>query len=51
LKAALLDLDGTVVDANDQHTLAWYRAFRGAGILTGGWAEQELLDVASNGST
>ena len=27
-KAALLDLDGTLVDANYQHALAWYRAFR-----------------------
>ena len=26
--AALLDLDGTLVDANYQHSLAWYRAFR-----------------------
>jgi HAD superfamily hydrolase (TIGR01549 family) len=26
--AALLDLDGTLVDANYQHALAWYRAFR-----------------------
>ena len=27
-QAALLDLDGTLVDANYQHALAWYRAFR-----------------------
>jgi HAD superfamily hydrolase (TIGR01549 family) len=27
-RAALLDLDGTLVDANYQHSLAWYRAFR-----------------------
>jgi HAD superfamily hydrolase (TIGR01549 family) len=27
-RAALLDLDGTLVDANYQHALAWYRAFR-----------------------
>jgi HAD superfamily hydrolase (TIGR01549 family) len=27
-KAALLDVDGTLVDANYQHTIAWYRAFR-----------------------
>jgi HAD superfamily hydrolase (TIGR01549 family) len=26
--AALLDLDGTLVDANYQHAFAWYRAFR-----------------------
>jgi HAD superfamily hydrolase (TIGR01549 family) len=27
-RAALLDLDGTLVDSNYQHALAWYRAFR-----------------------
>ncbi len=26
--AAILDVDGTLVDTNYQHTLAWYRAFR-----------------------
>ena len=25
---ALFDLDGTLVDSNYQHALAWYRAFR-----------------------
>lgn len=27
-RAAILDIDGTLVDTNYQHTLAWYRAFR-----------------------
>jgi HAD superfamily hydrolase (TIGR01549 family) len=27
-KAALLDVDGTLVDTNYHHALAWYRAFR-----------------------
>ena len=26
--AALLDIDGTLVDSNYHHTIAWYRAFR-----------------------
>ena len=26
--AAILDIDGTLVDTNYHHTLAWYRAFR-----------------------
>jgi len=26
--AAILDIDGTLVDSNYQHTLAWYRALR-----------------------
>ena len=25
---AILDIDGTLVDTNYQHTLAWYRALR-----------------------
>ncbi|MET0769659.1 MAG: HAD family hydrolase, partial [Solirubrobacteraceae bacterium] len=29
--AALLDVDGTLVDTNYQHALAWYRAFRAQG--------------------
>ena len=35
--AALFDLDGTLVDSNYQHALAWYRAFRGAGIVLPVW--------------
>jgi HAD superfamily hydrolase (TIGR01549 family) len=29
---AVLDIDGTLVDTNYQHALAWYRAFRSHGI-------------------
>jgi HAD superfamily hydrolase (TIGR01509 family) len=29
---AILDVDGTLVDTNYQHAIAWYRAFRGCGI-------------------
>jgi HAD superfamily hydrolase (TIGR01549 family) len=36
-KAALLDLDGTLVDANYHHTLAWYRAFREHDITVPVW--------------
>jgi HAD superfamily hydrolase (TIGR01549 family) len=35
--AALLDVDGTLVDANYQHALAWYRAFRRHGIVLPLW--------------
>ena len=28
MPAALLDIDGTLVDSNYQHAIAWYRAFR-----------------------
>jgi HAD superfamily hydrolase (TIGR01549 family) len=35
--AVLLDLDGTLVDANYQHALAWFRAFRGRGVVVPIW--------------
>ncbi len=34
---AILDIDGTLVDTNYQHTLAWYRAFRHHGKLLANW--------------
>jgi HAD superfamily hydrolase (TIGR01509 family) len=35
--AALLDIDGTLVDSNYQHALAWYRAFRLHGVTIPVW--------------
>jgi HAD superfamily hydrolase (TIGR01549 family) len=37
VRAALLDVDGTLIDANYQHALAWYRAFREHGIVLPVW--------------
>lgn len=34
---AILDIDGTLVDTNYQHALAWYRAFRQNGIVLPTW--------------
>jgi len=34
---AILDVDGTLVDSNYQHALAWYRAFRLEGITVPVW--------------
>ncbi|HWH45954.1 MAG TPA: HAD family hydrolase [Thermoleophilaceae bacterium] len=34
---AILDIDGTLVDTNYQHALAWYRAFREHGIVVPVW--------------
>lgn len=31
--AAIVDIDGTLVDSNYQHALAWYRALRGVGVI------------------
>jgi phosphoglycolate phosphatase-like HAD superfamily hydrolase len=35
--AAVLDVDGTLVDTNYHHAVAWYRAFRGHGIVLPVW--------------
>jgi HAD superfamily hydrolase (TIGR01509 family) len=35
--AAILDVDGTLVDSNYQHALAWYRAFRELEIVLPVW--------------
>jgi HAD superfamily hydrolase (TIGR01549 family) len=35
--AAILDIDGTLVDTNYQHAMAWYRAFREHGIVLPVW--------------
>jgi phosphoglycolate phosphatase-like HAD superfamily hydrolase len=35
--AALLDIDGTLIDSNYQHALAWYRAFRLHGLTIPVW--------------
>jgi len=35
--AAILDIDGTLVDTNYQHALCWYRAFRRHGITIPIW--------------
>jgi HAD superfamily hydrolase (TIGR01509 family) len=34
---AILDIDGTLVDTNYQHALAWYRAFRAEGLTLPVW--------------
>jgi HAD superfamily hydrolase (TIGR01549 family) len=35
--AAILDVDGTLVDTNYQHAIAWYRAFRQHGVVLPIW--------------
>ena len=35
--AAILDIDGTLVDTNYHHAIAWFRAFRGRGITLPMW--------------
>jgi HAD superfamily hydrolase (TIGR01549 family) len=35
--AAILDVDGTLVDTNYHHAIAWYRAFRRHGVVPPVW--------------
>ena len=35
--SAILDVDGTLVDTNYQHAIAWYRAFRRHGVVLPIW--------------
>lgn len=35
--AAILDVDGTLVDTNYQHAIAWYRALRNHGVVRPLW--------------
>src|SRR3954466_12317604 len=35
--AAILDVDGTLVDTNYHHTIAWYRAFRKSDVTPEIW--------------
>ena len=37
MTAVLLDVDGTLVDTNYQHALAWYRAFSDCGVTLPIW--------------
>jgi HAD superfamily hydrolase (TIGR01549 family) len=37
LSVAILDIDGTLVDTNYQHAIAWYRAFRAHGFVVQLW--------------
>jgi HAD superfamily hydrolase (TIGR01509 family) len=37
VRVAILDVDGTLVDTNYQHALAWYRAFRAHEIVLPIW--------------
>ena len=34
---AILDIDGTLVDTNYHHTIAWFRAFHEHGIVLPMW--------------
>lgn len=46
--AAIFDIDGTLVDTNYQHALAWYRAFRHEGIVLPVWQIHRAIGIGSD---
>jgi HAD superfamily hydrolase (TIGR01509 family) len=45
---AVLDVDGTLVDSNYQHALAWYRAFRSLGETYPVWRIHRLIGMGGD---
>ncbi len=48
VEAALLDVDGTLIDSNYQHALAWYRAFRLRGIVLPIWRIHRAIGMGGD---
>jgi HAD superfamily hydrolase (TIGR01509 family) len=47
-QAALLDVDGTLIDSNYHHALAWYRGFRRSGIVLPLWRIHRHVGMGSD---
>jgi HAD superfamily hydrolase (TIGR01549 family) len=45
---AIFDIDGTLVDTNYQHALAWYRAFRAQQIVIPIWQIHRAIGIGSD---
>jgi HAD superfamily hydrolase (TIGR01549 family) len=48
VEAALLDVDGTLIDSSYQHALAWYRAFRRHGIVVPVWRIHRAIGMGGD---
>ena len=48
LPAAILDVDGTLVDTNYHHTIAWYRAFRRHGMVLPIWRIHRAIGMGGD---
>lgn len=48
MPAALLDIDGTLVDSNYQHAIAWYRAFREHDLSPAVWRIHRHIGVGGD---
>lgn len=46
--AAILDIDGTLVDSNYQHTIAWYRAFSEHGVTPPIWRLHRAIGMGGD---
>jgi HAD superfamily hydrolase (TIGR01509 family) len=46
--AVLFDLDGTLVDSNYQHALAWFRAFQDGGIVLPLWRIHRCIGMGGD---
>jgi len=46
--AVILDIDGTLVDTNYQHALAWYRAFRQHDVLLPVWRIHRAIGMGGD---
>ncbi len=46
--AAILDIDGTLVDSNYFHAIAWYRAFRGHGHTLPMWRIHRAIGMGGD---
>ena len=47
-KAAILDIDGTLVDTNYQHAIAWYHAFRQNDFIVPIWRIHRAIGMGSD---
>jgi HAD superfamily hydrolase (TIGR01549 family) len=47
-RAAILDVDGTLVDTNYQHALAWYRAFRQSEFVLPIWRIHRAIGMGGD---
>ncbi len=45
---AILDIDGTLVDTNYQHAIAWYRAFKEHGLVLAIWRIHRHLGMGGD---
>jgi HAD superfamily hydrolase (TIGR01549 family) len=48
MAAVIFDIDGTLVDTNYQHALAWYRAFRRHGVLLPVWRIHRAIGMGGD---